>query len=138
MASEVVTALIGGVAGLFTGAIASLAAPWSQWGVEQRRVRHQRRTDLIAAWRAGIEEQRAIEDEISPLIHVPRLPQDGGDFHLEMVVGSTDPPRGDVRARELVRQLGAVPQCRRQDPANGPAKPANLGTAGQNPRATHH
>ena len=47
MASEIAVAIIGGVTGLVTGTAGSLTAPWAQWGVEQRRLRRQRRVDLI-------------------------------------------------------------------------------------------
>lgn len=59
MTSEVVVALIGGAAGLVTGTIGSLLAPWSQWGVEKRRLRRDSRVQRLAEWRAGI----AILDE---------------------------------------------------------------------------
>lgn len=44
----VVSALIGGGAGLVTGAIASLIAPWVHWGIEKRRTRRESRRALIA------------------------------------------------------------------------------------------
>ncbi len=38
---------IGAVAGLITGTLASLVAPWSQWGVEKRRLRREERRELL-------------------------------------------------------------------------------------------
>jgi hypothetical protein len=54
MASEVWTAVIGGVAGLATGAISSLVAPWAKWSIEKRRIDRQRRYALLDSWREGI------------------------------------------------------------------------------------
>lgn len=39
--------LIPAIAGLISGAIGSLVAPWALWGIEKRRKRHQARHDLI-------------------------------------------------------------------------------------------
>lgn len=54
MDSQVVAAIVGGVAGFTTGAVSSLVAPWSNWGVEKRRIRHTRRIDLVEEWRQGL------------------------------------------------------------------------------------
>jgi hypothetical protein len=54
MAAEVWTAIIGGAAGMASGAVASLIAPWVKWGIEKRRLKRQRRYDLLDSWRAGI------------------------------------------------------------------------------------
>lgn len=56
MSDQVLAALVGGVAGLITGAVSSLVAPWVNWGVEKRRLRFQRRRDLVSEWRAGLSE----------------------------------------------------------------------------------
>ena len=54
MTVEVWAAIIGGVAGLLTGAISSLVAPWAKWSIEQRRLKRQRQYALLDWWRAGI------------------------------------------------------------------------------------
>ncbi|SRX93244.1 hypothetical protein MSP7336_01480 [Mycobacterium shimoidei] len=54
MASEVWAAVIGGVAGLATGALGSVIAPWVNWGIEKRRSDRQHRRDLVKAWREGV------------------------------------------------------------------------------------
>lgn len=54
MDSQVVAAIVGGVAGLATGAVSSLVAPWSNWGVEKRRIRHTHRIELVEEWRQGL------------------------------------------------------------------------------------
>lgn len=59
MSGEVTAAVIGGVAGVLTGGIGSLAAPWAQWGVEKRRLKHARRLGLIESWESGIRVQAA-------------------------------------------------------------------------------
>lgn len=51
MDPEVSAALIGGGAGLATGVVGSIFAPWSNWGVEKRRLRHERRAGYIDNWR---------------------------------------------------------------------------------------
>lgn len=56
MDANIVSAVIGGAAGLGTGVIGSLLAPWSMWGVEKRRQQFQRRHALIDEWRRGIAE----------------------------------------------------------------------------------
>ncbi len=61
MASEIVVALIGGGAGMATGVVGSLFAPWANWGVEKRRLARQRRIERIEEWRAGVAELLADE-----------------------------------------------------------------------------
>ncbi len=51
MDSTIAAALVGGVTGVLTGGLSSLAAPWAQWGIEKRRVRMQERRDLAKSWR---------------------------------------------------------------------------------------
>lgn len=46
--------VISAVAGLLSGSIASLAAPWANWGVEKKRMRRQRRQEVIKVWREQI------------------------------------------------------------------------------------
>lgn len=43
------------VIGLIGGVIGSIIAPWINWGIEQRKMQAQRRTDLIREWRSFIE-----------------------------------------------------------------------------------
>jgi len=46
--------VISGIVGLITGAIGSLVAPWSVWGVEKRRARRQSRVEQVARWREAL------------------------------------------------------------------------------------
>ena len=41
----------GAIGGLITGVVASLVAPWSQWGVEKRRLRREERRNMLEAAR---------------------------------------------------------------------------------------
>jgi hypothetical protein len=47
-------AIIGGVAGLATGAVSALGAPWAKWGVDKRHMKLERQYELLDSWRAGI------------------------------------------------------------------------------------
>jgi hypothetical protein len=92
MSTQVITALIAGVAALIGAAMGSLAAPWSQWAVETHRL--QRRENLIGEWRDGVEQLRTIEEEVVPLIPVAL-----GDQPSHLVVNMPnrpDPTRADV------------------------------------------
>lgn len=51
MDSTVKVAVIGALAGLISGALASLIAPWINWGIEKRRLRLQDRKELVDRWR---------------------------------------------------------------------------------------
>jgi hypothetical protein len=46
--------VISGIVGLISGAIGSLIAPWSLWGVEKRRAKRQYRVEQIARWRDAL------------------------------------------------------------------------------------
>ena len=54
MDPNVTTTIIGAVAGLLGGAIASLAAPWIHWGIEKRRDRRATQRALIATTRTFV------------------------------------------------------------------------------------
>lgn len=54
MDASLLTALIGAGAGLVSGTVASLIAPWVRWGIEKRRARMESRRDLIAEAREYI------------------------------------------------------------------------------------
>lgn len=49
-------ALVGGGVGLVTGAVASLIAPWANWGIEKRKLRRAGRVERIREWRAGASQ----------------------------------------------------------------------------------
>jgi hypothetical protein len=51
MDPSILSAIIGGIAGLITGAIVSLIAPWITWGVEKKRKKQERREELVNQWR---------------------------------------------------------------------------------------
>ena len=51
MWAQVITAIISGLLG---AGVASVVAPWSNWGVEKRRSDRQYRRDLIRDWRDGV------------------------------------------------------------------------------------
>jgi hypothetical protein len=56
MDDKVLTTIIGGVAGLVTGAIGSLFAPWIHWGIEKRRYKRAARKELVSSFRASLQE----------------------------------------------------------------------------------
>lgn len=62
MTSEIWAAVIGGVAGLASGVVASLLAPWANWSIEKRRLKRQRRYGLLDRWRQGIASAEDADD----------------------------------------------------------------------------
>jgi len=48
-------AIVGGIAGIVTGSISALIAPWANWGVEQRRQRRNDRRERIKTWREMVK-----------------------------------------------------------------------------------
>ncbi len=55
MDPTILSAIIGGVTGLITGTIASLFAPWINWGIEKRKLRLAAQRELIKAARLTLE-----------------------------------------------------------------------------------
>lgn len=49
-------AVIGGVAGLASGVVASVIAPWASWRIEKKRRELDRKYELLDRWRTGISE----------------------------------------------------------------------------------
>ncbi len=54
MDDKILTAVIGAIAGLISGSIASIIAPWVNWRIEQRKQKLAYRRELISKWRAMI------------------------------------------------------------------------------------
>jgi hypothetical protein len=48
--------IISGIVGFATGAIASLVAPWVNWGIEKKRQKLNYKREQVAKWRKMIEE----------------------------------------------------------------------------------
>jgi len=67
--------VIAGIAGFASGDLASISAPWANWGVEKRRLRRQSRVERISEWRKGVEELRRAGEEEAALGHVPGQPR---------------------------------------------------------------
>src|SRR5712664_3222411 len=44
-------ALVGGIAGIVTGSISSLVAPWTNWQIDKHRQKVAYKRELIARWR---------------------------------------------------------------------------------------
>jgi len=60
--------LAGAVSGSFAGGLASLVAPWVNWGIEKRRTKLDTRRKLISEWRdavAASSDVRAFRDSPS-------------------------------------------------------------------------
>ncbi|MDQ3816130.1 MAG: hypothetical protein M3362_00380 [Acidobacteriota bacterium] len=89
MSDTLLAAIVGAVAGIVTGSIGSLFAPWANWRIKQREQKVAYRRELISKWRkmcadiardAGQDQQRAIsllqthEDFYSLLPHHKHLP----------------------------------------------------------------
>lgn len=55
--------------GVVSGGIASLVAPWAQWGVEKRREQLAHRRALVQSWRAGVAEFAAALTDYSGATH---------------------------------------------------------------------
>lgn len=61
-------ALIGAIAGLISGALASLIAPWIQWGIEKRKSQHNDRRNLIKKVRELVIDVSNEQERINELI----------------------------------------------------------------------
>jgi hypothetical protein len=48
--------IISGVIGLIAGIIGSLIAPWVHWGIEKRKIRHQKRIEMINEVREYVQK----------------------------------------------------------------------------------
>ena len=64
MDSELWAAAIGGGAGLATGAVSSLLAPWAKWSIEKRQVKMQHRLAILKEARRGVAEYRRVHTSI--------------------------------------------------------------------------
>jgi hypothetical protein len=114
MSDAVVTAIIAGVVGLFTGAIGSLLAPWAQWGIEKRRKRVERRSALIDNWRKLLAvpefERAAVLNDPSYGVLRPLLLEEArkrverpANHIITVLQGASSSPDSDALLREVAR-----------------------------------
>lgn len=107
VASDIVVALIDGGAGLATGAIGSLVAPWANWGIEKRRLNRQGRVERIRDWRDGVDLLDWTEKH-----HGQRSDYDGsiftGDIHTKTWYVTMRPEMSKA-ARDEIEQLAEKP-----------------------------
>lgn len=61
---QVQSALIGAGAGLLSGAVGSLVAPWVNWRIDRRRELHRSRADRLTEWRAGLARTKFAVDSL--------------------------------------------------------------------------
>jgi len=57
MEPSTINAIIAGSVGLIAGVIGSLIAPWVQWGIAKKQIKHERRIKLIQRWREIISAE---------------------------------------------------------------------------------
>ena len=97
MASDIAVAFIGGAAGLLTGTVSSLFAPWAHWGAEKERRQQDRRVARVADWRKGVDELAFAEGEaVSP------------SSSASVVFVSARDPDYDVRSKDWYVTLKSV------------------------------
>ena len=71
--------VIPAVAGLLSGAVASLIAPWIHWGIEKRRQQLAYRRELISGWRKMI--QRVTRTQTSETMSLAYLLERYDEFY---------------------------------------------------------
>jgi hypothetical protein len=58
MTDTVWAAIVGGIAGVVTGSISAVVAPWANWGIEKRRHSRESRKQIIQSARRIVVEYR--------------------------------------------------------------------------------
>jgi hypothetical protein len=90
----------GAIGGLITGTVASLVAPWSQWGVEKRRLRREERRAMLEAARrliSVLSDARSFRDTPEYSRLRPYLSDKlRGDFEGEAIVVVIGEARGNL------------------------------------------
>ena len=97
MTDTVWAAIVGGAAGVITGSLSSLIAPWTHWGIEKRRMRFNGKIESIKRWKEMILGWRFHAERNRPL-----------DLHLELQRGwiSLEPHLGKDALEEVARHQG--------------------------------
>lgn len=69
MTDPVTSAIVGGIAGIITGSLSSLFAPWIQWGIEKKRSIREDQKTLLNNAQAMIVDYRSFSgvDEFLPV-----------------------------------------------------------------------
>jgi uncharacterized membrane-anchored protein YhcB (DUF1043 family) len=57
MDNNLLTAIIGLIAGAISGTVASLTAPWVKWAIEKRKIKLENRRKTLEQWRNCIEKE---------------------------------------------------------------------------------
>lgn len=56
MTDTVWAAIVGGAAGIITGSLSALVAPWANWGIKKKDLLLAHHRELVSKWRAMLEE----------------------------------------------------------------------------------
>jgi hypothetical protein len=80
------------ISGLLGGGVASVVAPWSNWGVEKRKDDREYRRGLIRSWRIGIAALSSEKEALGTDWYESLRPHLTGDEILK-VEGEYVPPR---------------------------------------------
>jgi hypothetical protein len=88
------------ISGLLGAGVASVVAPWSNWGVEKRKSDRQYRRDLVRDWRNGIAKLTSENEALGTGWYEslrPHLTQD----EILKVEGEYVPPRRRPQTRQI-------------------------------------
>ena len=77
MTDTVWAAIVGGAAGIITGSLSSIVAPWAVWGIKKRDLLLAHRRELVSKWRKMLFEisQRQVKTA-EPIVHMLELYED--------------------------------------------------------------
>jgi hypothetical protein len=118
MSDTVLAAIVGAVAGIITGSIGSLFAPWANWGIEKRKQKLAYQRELVIKWRAMIEEvahKNSLPDEDENYAPVDYSIDRHRDFyslkpHLKKTLGrdSGEPWSDDGELKILIDEVARI------------------------------
>ena len=117
MPDTVLTAVIGGVAGLLAGAIASLIAPWVNWGIEKKRKQLEHRQALIKRWRMVLAHPHFAREHmmrdsdygaLEPLLSAEARTQIGRPFTSHIAVRGGHGGPGEADHTLLLREIARI------------------------------
>jgi len=102
MPEIVIVTIIGAIGGLISGTIASLIAPWSQWGVEKSKEKRAERRQRIEDARKAVLAAHAKTDQFAADLHAKKIdltnafPMANTYFDVLNQMGSFQPIRAHV------------------------------------------
>jgi hypothetical protein len=118
MTDTVWAAIVGGIAGVVTGSISAVVAPWANWGIEKRRQKLNDRRERIKAWREMVKVTNLQRESfrettgystLRPYLTTGLIDEiERTDINITLTMGGSTPDRKTQLKARILDEIAAI------------------------------